>query len=105
MEGGQPGSTVTHLIVAIWSSAWLPLPDCVAMRFFSILCVFGGFPALRLGVVSATGISAVLPATLTFKPDAINYGKICAADRFEPKSSAPRVPRSEASAIPFVACF
>jgi hypothetical protein len=45
-----------HLTVAIWSSAWFPLPDSVAMRVFQILCVFGGFRA-RLAVVSATCIS------------------------------------------------
>jgi len=54
----QPNNTLAHLTVAIWSSAWCPLPDSIAVRFFQILCVFGGFfPALRFAVVSVTGIS------------------------------------------------
>jgi hypothetical protein len=78
----QPRNTVTHLTVAIWSSAWFPLPDPIAMRLSEIPCVFGGFPALRLAVVSATCISSVLPATLTFKLGGINCVEIYAADRF-----------------------
>jgi hypothetical protein len=57
-----------------------PRPD--RNETFEILCVFGGFRALRLAVVSATCISSVLPATLTFKLAGINCGEIYAADRF-----------------------